>query len=342
MNIKGLVSIITPCYNGESFVGRFLDSVLSQTYDNIELIIINDGSTDDTESVILSYKNKFIGRGFNFKYIYQENAGQSAAINKGLEIFKGEYLTWPDSDDILTPDAIELKVSFLNLHHECGTVICRTEIVDNKTLSHLGTQQRIKPESNDNIFIDLITGTNVYYSPGGYMVRSSMFIEAMPKPLFIECPREIGQNYQMLLPITFYYPTGYIDNVCYKYSVRRDSHSRTSHSFEKDIEIIQISQRVLSNIVYNLKMNDSNQSVVKKALAIQRVRNLLRVMIKHHRNDLLVEVYNDIKQFNINEQDIKMAYYRIKYPLLNLILRIYSYAKRNLLSMWYLSADIVN
>ena len=118
------VSIISPCYNGEKFITRFLQSLLTQTYDNIEAIIINDGSSDSTEDIALSFEEKFKNRGFGFKYIYQNNAGQSAAINKGLEIFSGDYLTWLDSDDYLPPYAIEKKVNFLKI----GRASCRERV----------------------------------------------------------------------------------------------------------------------------------------------------------------------------------------------------------------------
>ena len=127
---KPLVSIITPCYNGTTYVHRLVESVLNQTYDHIELIFINDGSTDNTEEIVLSYKSKFEERGIGFTYVYQENAGQAAAVNKGLKIFKGEYLTWPDSDDWMTEDCIEKKVDFLEQHPEYGMVMCRIAVVD--------------------------------------------------------------------------------------------------------------------------------------------------------------------------------------------------------------------
>ena len=73
------VSIITPCFNGEGFVERYLNSILNQTYKNIELIFINDGSTDRTEKVVKSYIIKFEEKGMKLIYIYQENAGQAAA-----------------------------------------------------------------------------------------------------------------------------------------------------------------------------------------------------------------------------------------------------------------------
>ena len=104
---KGLVSIITPCYNVEKVVHRYLNSILSQTYKKIELILVNDGSTDKTEEILLSYKSIFESQGIIFKYIYQENKGLGGSINTGLKYFTGEYLCWPDPDDTLHPQSIE-------------------------------------------------------------------------------------------------------------------------------------------------------------------------------------------------------------------------------------------
>ena len=115
------VSIITPCYNGEMYVERMLNSVLEQDYNNIEFILINDGSTDKTEAIVKKYETKFKKKGIDFIYIYQSNSGQAAALNKGLAIFKGDYLTWPDSDDMLSKDSISKKVEFLILQNICRT-----------------------------------------------------------------------------------------------------------------------------------------------------------------------------------------------------------------------------
>ena len=71
--MSGIVSILTPCYNAESYVSRYLDSVLGQTYPNIELIMVNDGSQDKTEEIVMSYKSKFKQRGIRFVYLFQEN-----------------------------------------------------------------------------------------------------------------------------------------------------------------------------------------------------------------------------------------------------------------------------
>src|SRR5665647_3873382 len=96
-----LVSIITPCYNGEIFVHRFLDSILIQTYENIEFIFINDGSNDNTEKIVLSYRDKFKLKGISFKYIFQENKGQAAALNKGLKTVSYTHLRAHETDSYL-------------------------------------------------------------------------------------------------------------------------------------------------------------------------------------------------------------------------------------------------
>lgn len=127
---KNLVSIVTPCYNGEYFIRRFLKSILNQTYSNIEMILINDGSTDRTEEIVREFQNEFSKRGIRFVYQYQENSGQAAALNNGLKLFEGEFLIWPDSDDELMPRFIEEKVNFLRNHPEFEYCYGKSIIVD--------------------------------------------------------------------------------------------------------------------------------------------------------------------------------------------------------------------
>ena len=105
-----LVSIIIPAYNSEGFIMDTLVSVQKQTYTNWECIIVNDGSTDNTEDVVLKFINNQID---NDRYVYhkQQNTGLSGARNKGLSLSKGEYIQFVDSDDILFPDKIEIMLN---------------------------------------------------------------------------------------------------------------------------------------------------------------------------------------------------------------------------------------
>ncbi|MGI4885364.1 MAG: glycosyltransferase [Janthinobacterium lividum] len=105
-----LVSVIIPCYNYGSYVCDAIDSVISQTYANWELIIINDGSLDNTEDVVMPY-TKHDNR---IRYHYQPNKGLSAARNTGLALTTGEYIQLLDADDYLAPEKLRLQVEVLN------------------------------------------------------------------------------------------------------------------------------------------------------------------------------------------------------------------------------------
>ncbi|HEY40918.1 MAG TPA: glycosyltransferase [Dehalococcoidia bacterium] len=107
------VSVIIPTYNQAQFLGEAVRSALAQTYRDFEIIVIDDGSTDNTAEVVRSFLPAVI-------YFRQENQGLSAARNKGTELASGEYLIFLDSDDILLEDALEKCVSFLDQHPEAG------------------------------------------------------------------------------------------------------------------------------------------------------------------------------------------------------------------------------
>lgn len=226
MNNQPLVSIITPCYNGESFLHRYFNAILSQTYQNIELIFVNDGSKDRTEEIALSYKDRLENRGVKFIYLYQENAGQAAAVNRALKLFKGEYLTWPDSDDWMSDDCIEKKVSYLQSHPEYSMVMCNTAKVLESDLSKCVSYYGRNDKKKHDIFEDLISTNDVYFAPGGYMVCSKALLETVPdRNIFCG---NTGQNMQLLLPSAYKRKCGFMEDVLYYYLVRDNSHSRAS------------------------------------------------------------------------------------------------------------------
>lgn len=231
MNNQPLVSIITPCYNGESFLHRYFGAILAQTYSNIELIFVNDGSTDKTEEIALSYKDKLEAKGVKFIYMYQDNAGQAAAVNSALKVFSGEYLTWPDSDDWMSDDCIKKKVDYLESHNEYSMVMCRTAKIMESDLSKCVSYYARKNKNNHNVFVDLISYEDVYFAPGGYMVRSQSLLEALPTRN-IYCGNT-GQNMQLLLPVAYNHECGFMDDILYYYLIRDNSHSRSSKTPEQ-------------------------------------------------------------------------------------------------------------
>lgn len=111
-----LVSIIIPAYNAASFIEETIQSIYKQTYSNWEVLIVNDGSTDNTAAIINSFNDTRV------KYITQENAGVAASRNKGLEQVNGEYVVFFDADDLMSPDFLRARVSALQKDSRTGYV----------------------------------------------------------------------------------------------------------------------------------------------------------------------------------------------------------------------------
>lgn len=105
---KGMVSIITPTYNADQYISKCLESIINQTYQNFELIIINDGSSDNTKQIIEEFKKEH--ENYRIIIINQENKGNPTAVNRGIDQASGEFLTFIDSDDYVEPDHLEVLV----------------------------------------------------------------------------------------------------------------------------------------------------------------------------------------------------------------------------------------
>jgi glycosyltransferase involved in cell wall biosynthesis len=114
INFSSLVSIITPCYNSARFISETIESVLSQTYQNWEMLIVDDCSTDASYEIVLEYaaKDKRIKA-----YRMEHNSGAAACRNKAIELSQGEYVAFLDSDDLWLPEKLEKQLQFMQDHN---------------------------------------------------------------------------------------------------------------------------------------------------------------------------------------------------------------------------------
>ncbi|MGE8538903.1 MAG: glycosyltransferase family 2 protein [Acinetobacter sp.] len=128
---QALVSIIIPSYNHEKFICDSINSVIEQSYQNIELIIIDDGSTDSSvekiQELIPLCKKRFV----RFEFRHQENKGLSATLNEALEWAQGKYFSSLASDDIILKDKIKIQTEFLNHNKNCIAVFGGVSVIDN-------------------------------------------------------------------------------------------------------------------------------------------------------------------------------------------------------------------
>jgi glycosyltransferase involved in cell wall biosynthesis len=118
--ITHLVSCIVPVYNGERYLAQALASILAQTYVPIEIIVVDDGSTDGTPDVVRQF-------GDAVRYVRQDNAGPATARNHGLGLTRGEFVAFLDADDLWTPDKLERQVGALNARPDLDFVVCHAQ-----------------------------------------------------------------------------------------------------------------------------------------------------------------------------------------------------------------------
>lgn len=119
MKNKPLISVIIPVYNGERYLAEAIESVLVQTYRPIEIIVVDDGSTDNSAGIAQSHKE--------INYIYQSNQGVSVARNAGIASAQGEFIAFLDADDRWTPDKLSVQMNYLLNHPEIQYAIARVK-----------------------------------------------------------------------------------------------------------------------------------------------------------------------------------------------------------------------
>lgn len=159
-----LVSVIVPTYNHASYLPKAIHSCINQTYKNLEIIVIDDGSTDNTKEIIQEFRDKII-------YISQDNRGVSAARNVGLEIATGDFITFLDADDYLTEDSIEVRLEVLLQHDDIGFVMGETysKYVSNNTLSY---KRNVKDMIFSGKFYEDLLLKRITFGPS--LIRSSL------------------------------------------------------------------------------------------------------------------------------------------------------------------------
>ena len=133
--MKPLVSIILPVFNSEEFLSESISSIINQTYDHFELIIIDDASTDKSSNLIKSFKDSRV------IYIKNErNLGIASSLNIGIKKAKGKYLARMDDDDISEPKRLDKQVRFMEENTSCGLLGTYAKLIGNKTGIPLNTQ----------------------------------------------------------------------------------------------------------------------------------------------------------------------------------------------------------
>ncbi len=270
-NKETKVSLIVPAYNGQEYINRIFDSILEQTYHNIQFIFVNDGSTDNTEKVVDEYRERFVQTLTEFRYIHKENGGAASAINAALKYVDGKYLSWADSDDALHPDHIRLHAKYLDRHPEKGLVMCGVRYLDHKSGEVLRKRNITLEEQEKNIF-EKILFQGVPCFSGVFMIRSEYLFERLGEGREIPYHPEVGQNYQLLLPVAYDQECGYLEEYLYDYYIREDSHSHV-----RDVEVrmqrTYEQERIVSRILSFVPVDKRKGILERVHLKCEKMRN---------------------------------------------------------------------
>ncbi|NTW96713.1 MAG: glycosyltransferase family 2 protein [Erysipelotrichaceae bacterium] len=249
-----LVSILTPCYNSEPFLDRFLECILHQTYAPIELILINDGSSDHTEAVIDSKRQTFLDAGIQLVVRNQPNLGQAAAFNLGLPLVSGTYFTWIDSDDLISSDSIEKKVNYLQMHSDHDCVRTGYQVVHENNLSKI--MYTIRPSLSNTSFFEDVLMERTYGTAGTLMIKSQRLFDILPQKQIYQT--RAGQNWQLVLPIAFYCTCGTLDEALLTYVIRDQSHSHSKlDDYHYRLQVIEDHLEVVQTVLKSLPLDQT-------------------------------------------------------------------------------------
>ena len=288
---ENLVSLVTPGWNGRLFVHRLLDSIIAQTYRPLQYIYVDDGSTDGTAEIVKGYKDKFAVENIDFKYIRKKNAGLCEALMTGMEYVEGEYWSNPEYDDILFPDSVEKRVTFLKNHPDCAVVVADAWVVPEDNL-----QKRDQLISNKNPnrfdrnhFYQCLM-SNTIFNAACYMVRMDRFDETHPNRVII--PYQYGSNQQILLPLYYFWNRGFIEKPLSVIVNRKDSLSKLNRTLAEEISHDIEYQTLLYTILDGIEMPDEDREMYKERVEINVQKDFLLFGERYHNEEVYRSAYN--------------------------------------------------
>ena len=266
-----LVSVIIPVYNCESTLQRCVDSVLYQSYKNIEVLLIDDGSTDNS----LEICNSYLKNNSNVTVQHFENSGVSSTRNKGLELAKGQYITFVDSDDYLDSECIGTLLGAC-LNKEVDIAYCSYYIVENNE-----TKRAINASST---FVEKSDALNVYSPLYSSSVWGKLFKRELLQDLRFQTDMYYGED-------TIFYLSAvcksksiyYCDSPLYYYCINPKG-AMESYSYEKRKSEF-FSRVVIKKLLGDYCGLDSEQFINASSEVFIYASYFKRLFFKHHWND---------------------------------------------------------
>ncbi len=233
-----MVSIIIPVFNGSKYLKKAVDSALSQTYENFEVIIVNDGSTDDSEKIIKEYGNKL-------RYFKKKNGGVASALNYGIKKARGQYISWLSHDDEYYPEKIDTQVVFINKYQcDIDVLYSNVEFVNekSKTIGFTNHEQYHSIENLNNGLYPVLKGL---VNGCSMLIKKSCFKEIG----FFNEKLRTSNDYDMWFRMFSKCKVIFLPKVLIKYRLHKDQGTKVSNLFLKESNKLWI--KMIENIPIN-------------------------------------------------------------------------------------------
>lgn len=241
-----LVSIIIPVYNSSKFILATLASLENQSYNNYEIILINDGSTDNSLNILENYKKKH----HNVILYNQKNRGVSVARNKGIELSNGEFITFLDSDDMYSPNYLE-KLLRRQKEENADLVYCGYNIIRN--LDKLTVVPCLFKEGN---ILNFYLQRNGYFHFSGMLIRKNILLE---KQIYFEVGRSISEDLLFTVQLLNNANCYCVKEHLFNYIQRPDSVMSSSWSKNKWLSDIKGREKILLYLKNNYDKHNKKE-----------------------------------------------------------------------------------
>lgn len=283
MNIKSktpIVSVIIPTYNRANLLSRAIKSALSQTFQDFELIIVDDGSTDNTKEVVEKFKKK----DNRVKYIWQENSGGPASPkNKGIKASKGEYIAFLDDDDEWFPEKIEKQLEIFENSKDknIGIVACNALDVfeDSKTIK----EYKIK-ETKEEKYLPMILNGCLIHSSSSVVVKKNIF----KKVGYFDKKLKTADDYDMWIKILSKYNFDFYPHPLFKYYIHGKNISfNESISLKKEQKCIILKKHKDLYDKYPKIYSNKLRYIGNRYIMLGKKRKARKILIKSIKNNPL-------------------------------------------------------
>jgi len=312
------ISVILPCYNAEATLERYLNSVLAQTYPNIEIIAIDDGSTDHSAVILKKYRSIFSEHQMSLKYLYEPNAGLGAAIHLGLQHVTGDYLCWSDPDDFYYPESMEKRWLAFKAHPECAVVSSDAYVFSSDDLLHPIKREaaRFEHRYDPEQFEWLLTEKS-HFCAGCHMIRMKDFLKVNPERKIY--PARRGQNWQLLLPVYYRFKRYYLDEPLYAYVLYPDSMSSGDDSKESALQRFYEHEAILRHTLSIIPLTKAEQRQYQKILRLQYARKRFFTAIDYRDRQLLEKQFRLLRSMGENSDFYRSLYRRNRYIIWKIV-----------------------